>query len=216
MLETEKVTEVYSRYSKFYDAVFGRVFHETRLDALRYLEIAENDHILEVGVGTGISLPFYPRNCRVTGIDLTGPMLDRGLARIQRLDLEHIELRQMDARHMAFPDDTFDSVMAAYVMTAVPSPRKVLSEMSRVCRPGGRIVLLNHFANHHPIVSRFERKISPFCSKIGFRTDLTVEDLMEGSSLRIERRLRVKPFRFWQVIQCVNEKESPSGVECRV
>lgn len=206
MLETKKITEVYSRYSKYYDIIFGRLFHEARIEAIDFLGIREGDHILEVGVGTGLSLPFYPKNCRITGIDLTGPMLERGRNRINRLGLDQVDLKQMDATQMAFPDNTFDLVMAAYVMTAVPTPRKVLSEMCRVCRPGGRIVLLNHFTNPHPILNRVEKKISPFCSKIGFRTDLTVEALLEGSPLRIDRRLRVKPLRFWQIVQCTNEK----------
>ncbi len=207
MLETKKIERIYTAYSRFYDVIFGKVFHDSRVAALRFLDIKSGNRILEVGVGTGLGLPHYPHNCRVVGIDLTGPMLEKGRERIEKLQLSHIELQQMDATQMAFPDNSFDSVMAAYVMTAVPTPHKVLAEMCRVCRPGGKVVLLNHFQNTHPLISRIEHRISPFCSRIGFRTDLTVEDLLEGSPLVIEQRLRVKPLRFWKIIQCINKKD---------
>ena len=142
----------------------------------------------------------------MVGVDLTGPMLKKSLERIRRNQLRHIDLFQMDATHLSFADNSFDSVMAAYVMTAVPHPFEVLAEMCRVCRPGGTIVMLNHFSNHNPFLSRVERKISPLCSRIGFRTDLTVEDLLAGSPLLIKQRLKVNPLRFWQIVQCENKK----------
>jgi phosphatidylethanolamine/phosphatidyl-N-methylethanolamine N-methyltransferase len=207
MLETSKVEKVYSKYSRYYDLVFGKLFHDSRLSALDLLGIVPGSRVLEVGVGTGMVLPSYPKDCRVVGIDLTGPMLNKGLERTRRYGLSHIDLFQMDATHMAFADDSFDSVMAAYVMTAVPHPFEVLAEMCRVCRPGGTIVMLNHFSNHNPFISRVERKISPFCSsRMGFRTDLTVEALLAGSPLVIKQRLKVNPLRFWQIVQCENKK----------
>ncbi len=206
MLETQKVKKVYSTHSRYYDLIFGKFFNDARTAALQFLDIQPGGRVLEVGVGTGLSLPFYPRDCRIVGIDLTGPMLEKGHERVRRGKLSHIELMQMDATEMTFSENSFDAVMAAYVMTAVPRPHQVLSEMSRVCRPGGRIVLLNHFANDNPLVSRVERKISPWCARIGFRTDLTVDGLLQGSPLAIQQRFKVNPFRFWQIVQCINQK----------
>jgi phosphatidylethanolamine/phosphatidyl-N-methylethanolamine N-methyltransferase len=206
MLETQKVEKVYSTFSRFYDLVFGKFFHDSRTAAIRLLDLKPGTRILEVGVGTGLSLPFYPRDCRVIGIDLTGPMLEKGVEKIRRWQLNHIDLQQMDATHMAFADDRFDAVMAAFVMTAVPYPHEVLSEMSRVCRPEGKIILLNHFSNDNPFVSRLEKSISPLCTRIGFRTDLALEELLEGSPLVVQQKLRVNPFRFWQTVQCINKK----------
>ena len=207
MLNTQKVEKVYSAYSRFYDLVFGKLFDDSRTTAIRLLDLKPGDRILEVGVGTGLSLPFYPRDCRVIGIDLTGPMLEKGIERVRQRQLNHIDLQQMDATHMAFAEDSFDAVMAAFVMTAVPHPHQVLAEMCRVCRPGGKIILLNHFSNENPIVSRLEKSISPLCTRIGFRTDLTLEALLKGSPLAIRQKLRVNPFRFWQTVQCINQKE---------
>lgn len=205
-MDTEKVEKVYSVYSGFYDLLFGKIFHDSRAAAIGLLEIQPGERILEVGVGTGLALPLYPPDCQVVGIDLTGPMLEKGIDKIAQRKLHHIRLQQMDATHMAFAEDSFDAVMAAYVMSAVPQPCSVLSEMCRVCRPGGRIVLLNHFSNGNPLLSRLERSISPLCTKIGFRTDLSLEELLEGSPLVIQQKLKVNPFRYWQIVQCINRK----------
>ena len=205
-IDYTKVEKVYSIYSKFYDLVYGKLFYDSRTAAIQLLEIKPGDRILEVGVGTGLSLPSYPRDCLVLGFDLTGAMLEKGIERVQRWGLHNVHLQQMDAAHMAFSQNSFDAVMAAYVMTAVPEPHRVLSEMCRVCRPGGRIVFLNHFTNGNPFVHRMERTVSPLCTRIGFRTDLAVEELLEGSPLIIQKRLKANPFRFWEIVQCINQK----------
>ena len=205
-MDTEKVTKVYSAYSGVYDLIFGKIFHDARGIAVGMLDIKPGDRILEVGVGTGLSLPFFPKHCRIIGIDLTGPMLRHGVKRTRELGLEHVHLQQMDATHMAFKNDHFDLVLAAYVMTAVPDPKAVLSEMIRVCRPGGRIVLLNHFSNGNRLVSQIEKTLSPLCARIGFRSDLSMETLLQNTCLRIEKDLKVKPLNYWHVVQCINLK----------
>ncbi|MBI3611378.1 MAG: methyltransferase domain-containing protein [Nitrospirae bacterium] len=205
-MDTEKVTKVYSVYSGFYDLLFGKIFHDSRVAAINLLGLRSGDRVLEVGVGTGLSLPLYPRNCTVIGIDLTGPMLVKGAKKIQRLGLGHIHLQQMDATHMAFGDSLFDAVLAAYVMSTVPDPRQVLAEMSRVCRPGGRIVLLNHFSNGNRLISRVEKTISPLCTWIGFRSDLCLKSLLDETCLDVEQNLKVNPFNYWHIVQCVNRK----------
>ncbi|MBI3812353.1 MAG: methyltransferase domain-containing protein [Nitrospirae bacterium] len=205
-MDTEKVTRVYSAYSGFYDLLFDKIFHSSRVAAIELLGLKSGDRVLEVGVGTGLSLPLYPRNCSVIGIDLTGPMLEQGAKKIKKLGLDHVHLQQMDATHMAFRDDNFDAVLAAYVMSTVPSPQAVLAEMIRVCRPGGKIVLLNHFSNGNPILSRVEKTISPLCTWIGFRSDLCLESLLNETCLDVEQNLKVNPFNYWHIIQCVNRK----------
>jgi phosphatidylethanolamine/phosphatidyl-N-methylethanolamine N-methyltransferase len=205
-MDTEKVTKVYSAYSGFYDLLFGKIFHNSRAAAIELLGLTPGDRVLEVGVGTGLSLPLYPQNCSIVGIDLTGPMLEQGTKKIRRLGLDHVQLQQMDATHMAFGDDSFDAVMAAYVISTVPNPRAVLAEMIRVCRPGGRIVLLNHFSNGNRLVSRVEKSLSPLCTRIGFRSDLSLELLLKETSLDVTQNLKVNPFNYWHIVQCVNRK----------
>ncbi len=205
-MDSRKVERVYSTYAGFYDHIFGRIFHESRESAVRRLEIKPAEHILEVGVGTGIALPYYPDHCKVVGIDLSEGMLSKAKERQEAYQLGNVTLLQMDAGQMDFPDDCFDTVMAAYVVTAVPDYRKVMMEMIRVCKAGGRIVMLNHFSNGNKLIASVERVISPFCKHLGFRTDLSLHKVLEGTTLQITRQEKVNPLRFWHLVECQNLK----------
>ncbi len=205
-MDLRKVERVYSSYASFYDHIFGKIFGESRESAVRSLEAQPEERILEVGVGTGIALPFYPRHCNVVGIDLSSRMLEIAKERQEAHGLENVALMQMDAGEMQFPDDSFDTVMAAYVVTAVPDYRKVVMEMVRVCRCGGRIVMLNHFSNGNKLIAAVERVISPLCTHIGFRTDLSLNTVLEGTSLQVLRKEKVNPLGLWNLVECVNQK----------
>jgi phosphatidylethanolamine/phosphatidyl-N-methylethanolamine N-methyltransferase len=206
IMDLHKVERVYSNYAGFYDHIFGRIFHESRESAVRRLNVKPGERILEVGIGTGLSLPLYPRDCRVVGIDLSAGMLEKARTRKQKHGLVHVELYRMDAGKMEFDDDSFDTIMAAYVVTAVPDYRKVVSEMVRVCRPGGRIIMLNHFSNGNKLIAAVEKVISPLCKHLGFRTDLSLKTVLEGTSLLVARKEKVNPLRFWRLVECVNAK----------
>lgn len=208
-MDSESIERVYSAYSGVYDLVFGRWFHEPRTDAIRLLDIRPGETILEVGVGTGLSIPFYPTNCKVIGIDFCGPMLQKSRNQLQGRSYPHIELQKMDATQMSFSDNMFDAVFAAYVISAVSDPRQVISEMIRVCKPEGRIVLLNHFRNGNRIISICEKVISPLCKKLGFCADLDLGWLLQGKSLMIEKKLSVKPLNYWKAVRCINQKATP-------
>ena len=206
-MDIEKVERVYSNYASVYDHIFGKIFHECREATVRELDVKPGEQVLEVGVGTGIALMYYPRHCRLVGIDLSAGMLEKARERVEQNGLRHVELLQMDAGRMEFPDDSFDTVMAAYVVTAVPDYRAVVSEMIRVCRPGGRIIMLNHFSNGNKFIAALEKAISPLCKHIGFRTDLALNTVLEGTSLQIARKEKVNPLRFWRLVECVNRKD---------
>jgi len=210
-MDLRKIERVYSSYARVYDRLFGRVFQHSREAAVRDLNVEPGERVLEVGVGTGLCLPSYPRHCKITAIDLSDAMLAKARDRVRAHDLSHVTLMRMDAGDMKFPDGSFDIVVAAYVITAVPDYRKVMSEMIRVCRPGGRIVLLNHFTHNTKLVAAFEKAISPLCKHIGFRTDLSVADVLDGWPLLMERDERVRPLRMWHVVECVNAKGPPRG-----
>jgi phosphatidylethanolamine/phosphatidyl-N-methylethanolamine N-methyltransferase len=208
-MDLKKVERVYSNYAGVYDQIFGRIFHESRESAVRKLTPRPGERILEVGVGTGLSLPLYPAHCSVTGIDLSSGMLEKAQRRIRKHNLRHVRLFRMDAGQMEFADDSFDTVMAAYVVTAVPDYRKVMTEMIRVCRPGGRIIMLNHFSNGNKLIAAVEKVISPLCKHIGFRTDLSLSTVLEGTSLFVARKEKVNPLRFWHLVECENRKNGP-------
>lgn len=210
-MDAAQVERVYSSYSGVYDALFGKVFHRSRCDAVELLSVKPGQEILEVGVGTGLSLPLYPRWCRVTGIDLSEKMLEKGREKIRHHRLANVRLMRMDASAMEFETDRFDAVLAAYVMSVVPDPRRTLREMVRVCKPGGTIVLLNHFQAKHPVGARIERWVSPLCTRIGFRSDLDLEKLLAGSGLRVTVGRKVNPFGYWTILQCLNTKTKSDG-----
>ena len=205
-MDLEKVERVYSNYAGVYDQIFGRIFHESREAAVRNLKVRSGDRVLEVGVGTGLSLPLYRRDCSVVGIDLSTGMLAKAQERVEAYGLTNVTLARMDAGKMEFADDTFDIVMAAYVVTAVPDYRKVMAEMIRVCKPDGRIIMLNHFTNGNRLIAAVEKVISPLCKHIGFRTDLSLTSVLEGTSLQVARKEKVNPLRFWYLVECVNQK----------
>lgn len=200
----EYVEKVYNRYSKFYDLIFGKVFHSGREMAPYLLDLRPGMNLLEVGVGTGLSLPILPRNIRITGIDLSQKMLDHAKKRLQDEGLEGIRLFKMDATHLDLPDNSYDRVLAAYFISTVPEPIKVISEMKRVCRPGGYLVFLNHFRNENPVIGFFERILSPLFYRIGFRTDVDVHKLMAECGLEIETLERIDFLGHWKAVRCIN------------
>ena len=205
-MDLKKVERVYTSYAGIYDRIFGKVFHEGRESAIRNLRLEPNERVLEVGVGTGLALPMYPRHCRIVGIDLSEGMLSRARERALAQGMAHVELHRMDAGAMDFSDDSFDTVVAAYVVTAVPDYRSVVNEMVRVCRPGGRIIMLNHFSNGNKLIAAVERVISPLTKHLGWRTDLSLSTVLEGTTLQVSRKQAVNPMRFWHLVECVNAK----------
>ena len=157
-VENDFVEGVYDKLAKVYDLIFGPTLHPGRLQAIQRMGITGEDRVLEVGVGTGINLSLYPRDAAVTGIDFSSSMLEKARERAARKDVPHsLRLLQMDAADLKFADDSFDIVYAPYLISVVPDPVKVAQEMRRVCRPGGRIVFLNHFLSPNLILSRLER-----------------------------------------------------------
>jgi len=213
-MDRDKIERVYTTYAGFYDQVFGKVFQEGRESAIRNLNVQPGEHVLEVGVGTGIALPMYPNHCRIVGIDLSEGMLTKARERAQAQQLSHVQLQIMDAGAMEFDDDSFDTVVAAYVVTAVPDYRKVVNEMIRVCRSGGRIIMLNHFSNGNKVINAVERVLSPLTKHLGWRTDLSLNTVLEGTSLHVTRNQKVNPLRLWALVECENRKNACSQVDC--
>lgn len=204
-LEKDTVIQAYGRWAPVYDLVFGPVFRSGRRAAI---EAAERigGRILEVGVGTGISLPGYSRGNRIFGLDISAPMLERARRRVTELRLDHVEgLEVMDAEDLAFPDASFDVVVAQYVVTAVPHPERALDEFARVVRPGGEIVITSRIGAETGLRGAVEKKLMPVTNKLGFRTEFAWDRYVQWAantpSVKLVDRQPLRPLGHFSLIR---------------
>jgi len=180
-------SRVYSDLAHLYDSVFGRAFVDHEQQVIESLSFRPGQQVLEVGVGTGISLDAYPPYVRIIGVDPSPDMLAHAIAKIQGNGAGHIRLQQGDAQELDFPDGSFDWVTSFHVMTVVPRPRRMMDEMVRVCKPGGRIVLVSHFASPNPFLYFLGTVINPVTKLLGWTTRLRASDILDGQKIAVER-----------------------------
>jgi phosphatidylethanolamine/phosphatidyl-N-methylethanolamine N-methyltransferase len=200
-LESRRVHRVYEVLARVYDECFDWALGPGRRRAVSRLPIRRGDRVLEVGVGTGLSLPCYPGDCHVTGIDISAAMLDRAQERLEQLGREDIDLRLMDARDLTYPDATFDHVLAPYVVSVVPEPQRVMAEIARVCRPGGTAIIVNHFHSPNRLFGWIERLLTPASQWIGFRLDLPIETVTQVPGFEVSHVERVNLLGQWRLIE---------------
>jgi phosphatidylethanolamine/phosphatidyl-N-methylethanolamine N-methyltransferase len=202
-VENHFVEGVYDKLAKVYDLTFGPTLHPGRLQAIKRMNIQSGERVLEVGVGTGINLDLYPRDAAITGIDYTASMLEKARERAAKREGTPARLLQMDAADLKFSEDSFDIVYAPYLISVVPDPVKVAQEMHRVCRPGGRVIILNHFLSPNALLSRVERWISPATIHIGFKADLDLPAFLAQADLKPISIEKVNWPRIWSLVTCV-------------
>jgi phosphatidylethanolamine/phosphatidyl-N-methylethanolamine N-methyltransferase len=206
-MEYAAVKRAYDVISPAYDLLFDRIFHRGRVAAVSLMGITPGQRVLEIGIGTGLNLPLYPRRCRLVGIDLSRQMLRKAQEKVEELGLTNVRLLVMDATRLTFEDDAFDHVLATYVISAVPEPVRVLQEARRVCRPGGAIVMLNHFKSENPVMGAFEELVAPITTKLGlFKPDLALKPLLEQAGLVPDEVQRVNALNGWRLVRCINRK----------
>lgn len=183
-------SKLYHDMASWYERVFERFFGQRILDTLDALQIPAGAEVLELGVGTGLSLQAYPSSCRLTAVDLSESMLDVARAKVDANGWHHVQLRQMDATSLDFPDDHFDYVNAFHLVTVVPDHQKLLSEMIRVCKPGGTLVVINHFQSPRRWVSFWVNLIDPVTRPLGWSTRLSLQQFVGQANVRVRRRYK--------------------------
>lgn len=199
--QSRRVERVYGILARVYDDFFDWALGPGRRHAVRRLSLHPGDRVLEVGVGTGLSLPLYPEDCHVTGIDISEAMMERARSRLEELGRPNQELRMMDARALSYPDECFDHVLAPYVISVVPQPEKVMGEMRRVCKIGGTIMVLNHFGSENRILGFLEKLMTPLTQWIGFRMDLPIGSVARTPGLDVIRIERVNLLGLWRLVE---------------
>ena len=207
MQSQDSVIKIYDRWGRIYDIFFKWIFNEGRNVAVEMLDLKPGERLLEVGVGTGLSLPLYSRRADIVGIDISSKMLEQASDKVAKHNLKNVKLQVMDAQEMDFPDNSFDCVTACYVVSAAPDPHKVVSEIRRVCKPGGRIVFINHFRSHNFVLAKFEELINGICKHFGWETTLDLDALLRANNLESEMTEKVNMFDYWRAILCLNSKD---------
>jgi len=210
------VEKAYARWAPIYDFVFGKVFEAGRNAAIEAAGKAcpPGGRLLEVGVGTGISLPSYPPNIRIVGMDLSEPMLRKAQERVVTQKLAHVEtLAVMDAMRMAVPDHSFDVIVAQYVITAVPDPEATLDEFARVLKPGGEIILVNHIGAESGLRRLFELGFAPIARRLGWRPEFPFARLSDWAAkhggMRIVEKRPLPPLGHFALIRFARAEAEP-------
>ncbi len=216
-MDIRAIEQAYRRYARFYDVCFGAVFQPGRRAIVDRMNCSAGERILEVGVGTGLSLPLYPENVSIIGIDISSDMLEHARARQARCGLESVAgLMLMDAENMEFEDNSFDKVVAMYVASVVPDPGQLVNEMRRVCKPGGQIYMVNHFHSRNPFLGRLESLLAPLSKQLGFRPNLSLDRFLGETKLDAMNIRRVNLFDFSTMVEARNNKPCPAEVAAPV
>ena len=200
-------SRLYYEFSHLYDLLFRRVFYPRIAMVIRSLAIEPGARVLELGVGTGASFAAYPRDCEVIGIDLTADMLAQARTKIVRNRWSHLQVMQMNALDLSFADNSFDYVMAFHTVTVVPDPVRMLAEAKRVCRPGGKIVIINHFTTDHPIIGPLTEALDPVTRRLGWQTKLRLEPFLRATDFNVEEIYKLSRLSLYTVVVGAKQKE---------
>jgi phosphatidylethanolamine/phosphatidyl-N-methylethanolamine N-methyltransferase len=208
-------SKLYSEFSHVYDKIFARIFYPRIAAVIRALNIPPGAKVLEVGVGTGLALDAYPPHCQVLGVDLAPDMLEHAEERISLNGWRHITVEAMDAMNLKLPDDSFDYVMAFHVVSVVPDATRMMSEVQRVCRPGGQVVVINHFRSQQPLLAAIDRGLEPITRRWGWHT-LDRDDVFDGLALELDRVYKTSKRSLFTIVVARNQKPAAPRVSAGI
>src|SRR6185503_17274281 len=189
----------------------GRLVRKRIARAISHMNIAEGETVLDLGIGTGASLPFYPQQGRVIGVDLSSGMLREARKKIEARGMSNARVFQADAMKLPFADDTFDHVFISHVISVVSDPYRLVMEAQRVARPGARIVIVNHFQSTNRFLALIESWLCPLCTKLGWRSDLALQDLVRLTGVEVDYRYKLDSIDLWETVVINNDKSALSA-----
>lgn len=193
-MDLASVSRTYARWAPFYDRTFGSLTSAGRRRAVDHINVRGGE-VLELGVGTGLSLGGYAAPAMVTGIDFSHEMLDKARDKVAALGLRQVRaLRHMDARQLDFADASFDTVAAMHVLSVVPEPERVMAEVARVLKPGGEVVIVNHFASDTGLLAAIERLSAPLHGALGWHSDFPLSRVLGQPTLHVAQKRSSPPF----------------------
>ena len=200
--------KIYDIQSKIYDNTFGRLVKKRIGKAIaEHVKLERGQVVLDVGIGTGASLNFYPDDRgQIVGVDLSGGMLDKALDKIIETGRANATLARANALELPFADDSFDTVFVSHVITVVSDPVKLLHECCRVAKPGAKIVMVNHFQSQNRVVAAVEKLLCPICTKLGWRSDLALQELVDKTGMTIDYRYKLTTPDLWETVVVTNTK----------
>jgi phosphatidylethanolamine/phosphatidyl-N-methylethanolamine N-methyltransferase len=208
-MQEASTRKIYDVHAMFYDATFGRLVRRRIARAVSHMPIRPADQILDLGIGTGVSLDYYPLDRgRVIGVDLSGGMLRKAREKIRERGLPNALVFQADAMRLPFADDTFDHVFMSHVISVVSDPYRLIQETQRVAKPNARIVIVNHFQSTNRFIAMFEKWLCPLCTRLGWRSDLPLQDLIRRTGVQVDYRYKLESIDLWETVVITNNKSA--------
>ncbi|KTD72459.1 phospholipid N-methyltransferase PmtA [Legionella tucsonensis] len=212
-MSVASIRKVYNIYASFYDFVFGSIFNPGRSLCTEIVNNAakHNATVLEIGIGTGLSLPLYRPDLQITGIDISEKMLEKAEEQVVKNKLKgRVQLKVMDAAHLEFPDNSFDFIVAMYVASVVPDVHAFLQELTRVAKPTAQIIFVNHFASEQPVIRFFEKTFARVNELVGFKSDFSVHSILDYKALKLLDSRKTNLFGYWKLLHCQIQKDKAS------
>jgi phosphatidylethanolamine/phosphatidyl-N-methylethanolamine N-methyltransferase len=207
-MQEQTTRNIYNVWSYFYDLFWPAIVHRRTSRAIEQMHIRPGERVLDVGVGTGLALRSYPPHARVVGIDLSEGMLRRARRRVAQDHMNWVQLALGNALQLPFPDQTFTHVLLSHVITVVSDPVKLIEETRRVTRPGGQIVIINHFRSSNRLIGLIEKWLCPICQHLGWRSDLCLRELVSQTGLEVDFRYKLDQVDLFQTVFITNH---PAG-----
>jgi len=212
-MQESSTRKIYDIHSLFYDATFGRLVRRRIARAISHMNLQPSDLVLDLGIGTGVSLNYYPKDRgKVIGVDLSSGMLREARKKIREQGRDNAVVFQADAMVLPFGDNTFDHVFISHVISVVSDPYRLVREAQRVAKEGARIVIVNHFQSTNRFLAMLEKWLCPLCTKLGWRSDLALQDLVRRTGVEIDYRYKLESIDLWETVVITNNKSARPAI----